>query len=676
MKYVHQPDFYSVLGIDHKADLQEIEQAYQRLVGRYHLTPNQQSFLDEVPQKESMGLIYEAYKTLSNRESRVIYDQRTAEPSEEPPAPPPTKVEKKKPSNIYQDYFGFSEKPFDLTPDPKYLYLSSKHKEVLAHLVYGMQENNGFLKIVGEVGTGKTMICRSFLRELHTDFNIAYILNPCMNALELLQTINKELGLPSSSDSKKKLIDDLNEFLLEQRKKEHRVVVIIDEAQDLEPGVLEQLRLLSNLETETEKLIQIVLIGQPELDKNLAKEELRQLRQRISIQWQLLPLNMEETRGYVQHRINVAMGKGKVQYYPRATELIYQYTQGIPRMINVLAERALLIAYTMNTKRVNGKIIHLAAKEVGGLTRPPSWTRFFWKVVVPTATLVAALLYVFDWTSIPFSAKFEKDIRKMMGELPDTHQEAKVLPDTTKPAEAVSTTESAKTMVAVQEPARENSVTKGVVASSQPEKLVAYLSGISQLESRSEAVKWVLKSWGIQSPKLDSAADSFFTQIEADHELATYEVTGDLKQLIALNYPAVLELTLPNAQGTKYLALTGVQDDTGIFGSSDQMSMPLSEVEPLWNHKAIIFWKDFEKLPKKFGPGYQGKEVIWLQKNLHQLGFFQGREATLYGPKTIEAVTKFQQQYNIKDDGRFDTDSKVRLYNLLSLYSTPKLITS
>ena len=713
MKEVQQRDFYQVLGIESSANQQEIERAYQRLVDRYHLTPFQQSFLDDVPQKDSMSLIYEAYKTLSNRGSRDAYDRRiTSEiqsltgaseqsafahllrhsiPTENPAVTPaalpqhekvfpvlesPKKAEKKKLGNVYQDYFGFSEKPFDLTPDPKYLYLSPKHKEVLAHLVYGMQENNGFLKIVGEVGTGKTMICRSFLRELHTDFNIAYILNPRVNALELLQTINKELGLPADTDSKRKLIDDLNEFLLEQRKNGHRVVVIIDEAQDLEPSVLEQLRLLSNLETETEKLIQIVLIGQPELDKHLAKDELRQLRQRITIQWQLLPLNMEETRGYIQHRINVAMGKGKAHFSHRATELIYQYTQGIPRMINVLADRSLLIAYTMNTKKVSGKIVYLAAKDVGGLSRPPSWTRIFWKAVAPAGVVAAILFYVFDWSSLPYSNRLEKDIKKMIGDLSAEFPEPKkVMPVETAPPPPETAKIEEPVLAPIEQLAQEQKKAQpGSVTFSRPERLAAYLSSLSHMESKAEAVKWILKSWGIPTANFDGSNESLFSQIETEYGLIPYEMSGDFKQLTALNYPAILELTLPNSQGTKYLSLTGIENNAGVFGSSDQMEMPLAAIDSLWNHKAIIFWRDFEKLPQKFDKGFQGKESVWLQKNLRLLGFFQGREAPLYGQKTMEAVLKFQRQYNIKDDGTFNTESKILLYNLLSIYITPKLV--
>jgi len=299
---VQSPDFYKLLGVEPNANQKEIDRAYQKLIGKFDSSEGERESLDKPTLKEQIEAAQEAYDTLSNKEKREAYDA-VAQVKKKPSAPVKPgplqfmgrkgQSKNSKHQNVYQDFFGFSEKPFDLTPDPKYLYLSPKHKEVLAHLVYGLQENNGFLKIVGEVGTGKTMICRSFLRELRTDFNIAYIFNPAINQLELLQTINSELGLPGKSKSKKKLIDLLNAFLLEERAKGHRVVVIIDEAQDLEPKVMEQLRLLSNLETDTEKLIQIVLIGQPELEKVLAKDGLRQLRQRITIQWELLPLNQK-----------------------------------------------------------------------------------------------------------------------------------------------------------------------------------------------------------------------------------------------------------------------------------------------------------------------------------------------------------------------------------------------
>ena len=369
---LYQQNIYGLLGVSYNATQKEINEAYDRMIKHFDSSPVNSSYAMQPSLEERIALVQEAYDTLSNDKKRSAYDQSIntqvtkITPNSAQAAGRQMKLslhrnkqsnQKSTRLNVYQDYYGFSEKPFDLTPDPKYLYLSPKHKEVLAHLVYGLQENNGFLKIIGEVGTGKTMICRSFLQELRTDFSIAYVFNPAINELELLQTINSELGLPSEMDSKKKLVDTLNVFLLSERKKGHRVVVIIDEAQALQVKVLDQLRLLSNLETDTEKLIQIVLIGQPELDQLLKKSELRQLRQRITISWELLPLNRDETRGYIQHRINVALGKGRVQFARSAVELIYKYSHGIPRMINVLADRSLLIAYTMNTKKITPKIV-------------------------------------------------------------------------------------------------------------------------------------------------------------------------------------------------------------------------------------------------------------------------------------------------------------------------------
>jgi general secretion pathway protein A len=373
------------------------------------------------------------------------------------------------------------------------------------------------------------------------------------------------------------------------------------------------------------------------------------------------------------------MGKGKVSFTPRAMELVYQYTQGIPRMINVLADRSLLIAFTMNTKKISGPIIHQAAKDVGGLSLPPSWTRTFWKIVAPMAVVVAGVFYVLDWASIPFSTKFEKDIKKMVGDLPaELPEPVKVAPDNpvVEPVPFVSAEESKSVDVAppVAKAEAPKQPVAGPITFSNPERLAAYLSSLSHVESRTEAVKWILKSWGLQATDPNSLSESLMAPIDNDLGLSAYEMTGDFKHLIALNYPAILELNLPDSQGTKYLALTEIKNDTGIFGSSDTMELPLSTVSALWNHKAIVFWKDFEKLPKKFEKGFEGKESVWLQKNLRLLGYFQGREAPLYGQKTVDAVSKFQRKNSIKDDGRFDTESKIMLYGLLSIYATPKLV--
>ena len=708
MNLVHHQDYYQILGIPKNASNSDIERAFRTITGRWSIKlPEKTSFLDN--SKERLALIEEAYSVLSDNEKRDAYDQsvfgfKATLMDNHPYAGPKSPVSKvnimnrgnKSRHSVYEDYFGFSEKPFDLTPDPKYLYLSPKHKEVLAHLVFGLQENNGFLKIIGEVGTGKTTISRSFLSQLDSGFNIAYIFNPCLNSVELLQAINSELGISNKNESRKELIDILNAFLLEERKKGKRVVLIVDEAQDLEANVLEQLRLLSNLETNTQKLIQIILIGQPELDKILQKEELRQLKQRITIQWELLPLNEEETRGYIQHRLNVALGKGKVRFTKSAMDLVFRYAQGIPRMINVLADRSLLIGYTLNTKKITAKVIKIAAKDIGGLFLKQTNFEKVAKTIFPAAFFFGLLFFAASRAEIPQFANsikknvVSKDLSQIIRENP-LNPAINIIPRDIRPTLKLPelTEKQTPTNLDIEEktdfllskipPTTPNSVMQEINPSSsleisQTEKLVTYLSSLTLEESKEEATKWILETWGVDSGNLIGIEEPIFKNLELDFGLNFYEFSGNFSRLVTLNYPVILEMNLPSEQGTKYLALVSAKSDFGSFGSVDKIEMPFSAIESLWTNKAIIFWKDFESLPENFGKGFKGKESIWLQKNLRLLGFFKGLEAFNYGPKTTKAVKKFQRKYGIKDEGFFDTESKLALYNLLKIYNTPKLV--
>ena len=691
---LYQQNIYGLLGVSYNATQKEINEAYDRMIKHFDSSSANFSYAMQPSLEERIALVQEAYDTLSNDKKRSAYDQSIntqvtkITPNSAQAAGRQMKLslhrnkqsnQKSTRLNVYQDYYGFSEKPFDLTPDPKYLYLSPKHKEVLAHLVYGLQENNGFLKIIGEVGTGKTMICRSFLQELRTDFSIAYVFNPAINELELLQTINSELGLPSEMDSKKKLVDTLNVFLLSERKKGHRVVVIIDEAQALQVKVLDQLRLLSNLETDTEKLIQIVLIGQPELDQLLKKSELRQLRQRITISWELLPLNRDETRGYIQHRVNVALGKGRVQFARSAVELIYKYSHGIPRMINVLADRSLLIAYTMNTKKITPKIVRPAVKDVGGLTPLPTWMGTFWKSVLPGLLALSILLFGANYLILPDFTKTnreEKDINLLIKENPiielpqagtSARKELEPVIHNNK-ANAQNPSPAIELLKARRIPS-----TKPLIISQQ-DKLVTYLASLSLNESRLEATNWILKKWNIDIASYQNKGESLLKAIAEEQKLLAYDLNANFDKLAIFNYPAILEIALPNTQGTKYLSLVSINGEDGIFGSVDQIEMPLKVIDLMWTHKAIVLWKDFESLPKPFGTGFEGKQAIWLQKNLRLLGFFKGREAPSYGPNTQLSVAKFQRKHHIKDDGQFGTESKIMLYGLSNIYQTPKLL--
>jgi len=256
--------------------------------------------------------------------------------------------------------------PFSLAPDPAFLYLCRQYTEVISFMLYGIRERKGFLEITGEIGTGKTTLCRAVLNSLDPHTKSAYIFNSDLSEFELLKTIARDLGILGGETSKWDIINALNNFLLGQLEAGNNVVIIIDEAQNLKPEVLEQIRLLSNLETDQEKLLQIVLVGQPQLRAKLASPSLAQLRQRISIRYHLNPLSKGETEGYIEHRLRVAGSRGSVLFEGAAVDGIYAFSRGIPRMINVVGDKALLAAFVLERRRVTAKMVKAGIDEIEG----------------------------------------------------------------------------------------------------------------------------------------------------------------------------------------------------------------------------------------------------------------------------------------------------------------------
>ncbi|MAG33306.1 MAG: hypothetical protein CL908_20715 [Deltaproteobacteria bacterium] len=271
---------------------------------------------------------------------------------------------------MYTAFYGLREKPFALSPDPRFLYLAGSHREALAHLLYGIEQGEGFISVTGEVGTGKTTLCRTLLERLDGAFELAFLFNPSRTGLELLQSICAEFGLPAEGLPRRSLMVQLNNFLVEQKRAGRRVLLIIDEAQTLSDNTLEQVRLLSNLETSREKLIQILLLGQPELDRKLDGRALRQLRQRISVRWKLEPLGSQETHAYVRHRIAVATGEPKDLFSEAALREIHRRTGGVPRLVNQLCDRALLAGYAARAPQIGPRLIRAAASEIPDTRHP------------------------------------------------------------------------------------------------------------------------------------------------------------------------------------------------------------------------------------------------------------------------------------------------------------------
>ena len=267
---------------------------------------------------------------------------------------------------MYLEYYGLTEPPFDITPNPRFLFYSAKHREAFNHLLYGIRERKGFVQLTGEVGAGKTTLCRAMLEQLEGQYATALILNPVMSPNELMKAIAVEFGLPVNGLDRIDTLAVINQFLLQQVERGQDTVLIIDEAQDLTDELLEQVRLLSNLETDNRKLLQIVLLGQPELRDKLNNPRLRQLRQRITVRYHLAPLTRNEVNQYVQHRLQVSGASGTPRFTTPALWRIYNYSQGIPRLVNAICDKALLAGFVGQRESINYRTVGHAARELEG----------------------------------------------------------------------------------------------------------------------------------------------------------------------------------------------------------------------------------------------------------------------------------------------------------------------
>jgi len=267
---------------------------------------------------------------------------------------------------VYLEYYGLTEPPFDITPNPRFLFYSPKHREAFNHLLYGIRERKGFVQMTGEVGAGKTTLCRAMLEQLDDRYATALILNPIMSANELVKAIAQEFGLTVNGLDRLDTLAVLNQFLLQQVEHGKDTVLIIDEAQDLTDELLEQVRLLSNLETDNRKLLQIILFGQPELRGRLNNPRLRQLRQRITVRYHLPPLQRQEVIQYVQHRLHVSGGNGTPYFTQPALWRVYHYSKGIPRLVNAVCDKALLAGYVQQSERIDFRMVGQAVRELEG----------------------------------------------------------------------------------------------------------------------------------------------------------------------------------------------------------------------------------------------------------------------------------------------------------------------
>jgi general secretion pathway protein A len=620
---------------------------------------------------------------------------------------------------MYLAHFHLDEKPFSITPDPRFVYLTMRHREALAHLLYGLGEGGGFVQLTGEVGTGKTTICRTLLRQLPDHVDAALIFNPQLTVPELLESICSELhiDLPAEHGSIKALIDRLYSHLLDANARRRRTVLIIDEAQKLSEEVLEQVRLLTNLETDDAKLLQVFLIGQPELRSTLERKDLRQLRQRVTSRYHLEALDLDETRQFIRHRLSVA-GCDREIFTKRAARRVYQLTGGIPRRINILCDRALLGAYTANADRVNGGIVTRAGKEIEGKkgNAPRRLARYAMvAVAVMALTAIAGIalrpkeLAVLDWIDRASAA---------LGSRSQTQAARENEPPPPVEAEAVTARDDSAELVAeiaslpnlslslssepvqvpelpADEPAPAPLAPPTATASPPPppsepitaaasppppppsvapvpqplsaEEVIAAIDGDGWLQ----AVLALSRLWQVPPP---SAGASLCDWARANG-LDCYSKPLSWSELGAFDLPAVLEISAGEDAAVHLLVFGLSENEAMLLVDGREQSISRAELERVWRGNQVLLWRPPLASSRAISLGQRGERVRWLRDALAFIdgGVASSDENERFDAALLERVKGFQRQRGLDVDGIVGPQTFIHLNRIASADETPSL---
>jgi len=545
---------------------------------------------------------------------------------------------------MYTSFFGLQEKPFAITPDPRYLYLSERHAEALAHLLYGINEAGGFIQLTGEVGTGKTTVIRSLLEQLPGHADVALILNPRITPAEFLLTICEELHVPvpeSGRGSTKTLMDLLGRHLLDTHARGRRVVLIVDEAQNLSTQTLEQVRLLTNLETATTKLLQIILIGQPELRELLDKPELRQLAQRITGRYHLNPLSAEESAAYVKHRMRVA-GATAEAFTPAALREVHRLASGVPRVINVICDRALLGAFTKEDHRVGGALVRQAASEVYGRPIPAPWLKWGTAAAVAAAVALVAVGLVSLWSA-----------RKPAAETAQASA-----PAATPGAEAAAPPPVQAAAASVPAPAPEVSL----------DELLARHANDTTTEA---ALAKLFSLWGVT---YDAAKGRGCDQA-ARQDLECLFQKGSWAQLRTLNRPAILTLT-DDVGRTHQVVLSSLSDESATFEfGGESRQVPIASASRYWFGDFLLLWRPPMAVAKALSPGMRGADVRWLRESLRTAqGLPAAPGSDAYDDDLTRLVQDFQRQHRLTVDGVAGVQTQIVLDTVIGATGSPTIV--
>jgi general secretion pathway protein A len=540
---------------------------------------------------------------------------------------------------MYTSFFGLGEKPFAITPDPRYLFMSERHAEALAHLLYGINEAGGFIQLTGEVGTGKTTVVRSLLERMPGHADVAVMLNPQLSPLQFVLTICEELGIfvrDEDTTSLKDLVDILNKRLLEAHAKGRRVVVIVDEAQNLSAETLEQVRLLTNLETASQKLLQIILIGQPELREVLSRVELRQLAQRITGRYHLAPLTKSESAAYVHHRLRVAGASGEI-FNSAALREVHRLSSGIPRIINVICDRALLGAFTQEQHRIGPSLVRAAAGEVYGRTVSPPWMK---PLIASSAAIGVAVLALGTWQLVAMNR-----------------------------SEPVIASGAPTEMAApVEVPQIESPATEPDPPPPNIESILETHAGATNTET---AFAQLFALWGGQ---FDPANGRPCDQAVQQGLECVYQ-QGSWGQLRTLNRPAIL--TLIDDSGNAHQVVVAGLDSANaqIKLPEAPLAVPIASISRLWYGDYLVLWRPQVAAPRALSAGMQGDGVRWLRRTLNSVHGRAGQDASdYYDAELVQMVEDFQRRYRLRVDGIAGVQTQIVLDAVANASGAPLLI--
>ncbi len=627
---------------------------------------------------------------------------------------------------MYNSYFGFREKPFKLVPNPDYLFLSQSHEIALAHLTYATDQGDGFVVITGEVGTGKTTLCRNYLESLDEKTASAYIFNPRLESAQLLASICGEFGIQTEETRINVLLDLLNNYLIKQNAAGFKVVVLIDEAQGLSIENLELVRMLSNLETTRSKLLQIILVGQPELADQLDSYELRQLAQRISLHYHLCPLTAKESEAYIQHRLGIATQRRATLFTTNACRSAYHYSGGIPRLINIVCDRALLLAYSHNRPRVTRKIMQAAIRELLARGQARKSMRHWPYLIGGSALLfLAALaLALFVWHSRPAGNLHQQQAGSYQN--PIAGKDAGNLsslnvvpaPETDKSiAGAVDRSPEDQTAVAANvadsvgtEPSQQSLSTivpaeatlPGPVETqttaaemdsalnSPPDQarsaaghmtLPALIERLDTRSSRKNAVHELLSLWDQPRPNVDLLPDQLKDPVFIDlaarqYGLRAYVSPLDWGLIEKIGFPAILTLKKKASGADVYLALVAKDGDHLRVSAGQDASAVDTDIESIEGYVTgpmYIFWKNTLGFDMLIGNGANENAVLGVQHLLRQIGYDQVPISSVFDRSTRAAVVAFQKKNNLDADGLVGPLTKIMLLREAGASDRPHL---